>query len=169
MYLFVVQNSYDPLSLSILTFAIQLQDSFDSKSFGLLSLILLITGVSEVLILKPLQAAHHEHPLRFLHLWARTCLRACARKMWRLLSGLVTCILFQRSALGIPTFGTFSLEILGTATSRDRLLPPSCHGCLHCIVDLEKYLSIQTTCFWQKHHNPNNTASFRDLRARNAV
>ena len=65
--------------------------------------------------------------------------------------------------------GTFSLEILGTATSRDRLLPPSCHGCLHCIVDLEKYLSIDTTCFRQKHLNPNDTAFFRDLRAMGAV
>ena len=61
-------------------------------------------------------------------------------------------------------FGTFSLEILGTATSCDRLLPPSCHGCLHCIVDLEKYLPIDTTCLGQKHHNPNNAALFRDLR-----
>ena len=65
--------------------------------------------------------------------------------------------------------GTFSLEILGTATSRDRLLPPSCHGCLHCIVDLEKYLSVDTTCFWQKHHSPNNTALLRDVRASGAM
>ena len=166
MNLFVEQNSYDPLSLSILTFR-------NSKTRFIWQ--------QESLSSLPPPPPHHwsqwgPHPRGppSRPSWTSPSLSSLPslnlprtlRKEYVMFVLMVGNLHFiSMICLWISNFfGTFSLEILGTAASRDRLFPPSCHGCLHCIVDLEKYLSIDTTCLGQKHHNPNNAALFRDLR-----